>query len=76
MASTKLKSIREGLRPKESQEDIARRADITLVTYRKAESGQNVSFTTAQAILSAVNEALQERGKPPVGVFDLGLSIV
>ncbi|MBX6361608.1 MAG: helix-turn-helix transcriptional regulator [Acidobacterium ailaaui] len=76
MATTNLKRIREGLNPKVSQEDMARAAGITLATYRKAESGQNVSFTTAQSILKAVNAALEARGKPPVGVFDLGLSIV
>lgn len=73
---TNLKRIREGLKPKETQESMARRSDLTLVTYRKAESGQNVSFTTAQSILRGINAALSERGQSSVGIFDLGLSIV
>lgn len=76
MASTRLKEIREGLRPKVSQEDLARRADITLQTYRNAERGKNVSYTTATAILGALNRYLAEQGKPSVTLDQLGLSIV
>lgn len=76
MADTRLKAIRGGLRPKVSQEDLARRANITLQTYRNAESGKNISYTTAVAILNALNEILREQGKSSVTLEQLGLSIV
>jgi DNA-binding XRE family transcriptional regulator len=74
--ATRLKSIRESLEPKESQEDMARRADITLATYRSAENGRNCTYTTAVAILEALNAALAERGQAPVTLDQLGLRIV
>lgn len=74
--ATGLKEIRQNLSPKESQEDLARKANITLATYRNAESGKNVTYTTATSILSALNAALAERGKPPASLEQLGLRIV
>jgi DNA-binding XRE family transcriptional regulator len=61
---------------KVTQEDLARRADLTLQTYRNAESGKNVTYTTATAILKALNEELQERSKQPVSLEQLGLNRV
>jgi transcriptional regulator with XRE-family HTH domain len=61
-----------------SQEQLARRADITLNTYRSAEYGNNVSYTTATAILEALNSVKTERRDDLVllELEDLGLSIV
>ena len=75
-SSTALRAYREGLTPKTSQEDLARRAGITLQTYRNAESGKNCTYTTATAILRALNEARGEQGQEPVTLEQLGLSIV
>lgn len=73
---TQLKLLRGGLSPKVSQEEIARGADITLATYRNAEGGKNVSYSTATAILRAINTILGQRGKELVTLDSLGLHIV
>jgi transcriptional regulator with XRE-family HTH domain len=61
-----------------SQEDLARAAGVTLNTYRNAESGNNVSYTTATSILNALNmqKALQRDDLVKLELEDLGLSIV
>jgi len=76
MTQTSLKSWRESLDPRVTQEDIARKADVRLYTYQKAENGKRISFTTARAIHSAVNEICRERKLPEKDIFDLGLNIV
>lgn len=76
MARTRLKALREQLQPKVAQEDLARAADMRLGTYRNAEQGRNVSYTTATTILNALNALRAERGLSPVSLDDLGLSIV
>jgi transcriptional regulator with XRE-family HTH domain len=73
MGST-LRDIRLSL--KLSQEYMARAGSISLQTYRNAELGGNVTFTTATVILEALNKELGNRGKSPVDLFTLGLSIV
>jgi DNA-binding XRE family transcriptional regulator len=70
----RLKSIRRNLGV--AQESMAHWADVTLATYRKAEYGRNVTYTTATAILLAVNSVLVEVGREPMSLEDLGLSIV
>ena len=76
-SSTPLRQFREELAdPKVSQEDMARDAGVTLQTYRNAESGKNCTYTTATAILNALNAERQVRGKRPVTLDQLGLSIV
>jgi DNA-binding XRE family transcriptional regulator len=73
---TKLKSLREELDPKVAQEDLARAGDIRISTYRNAERGKNVSYTTAKAILDALNSIRTNRGMKPIDMDDLELSIV
>jgi DNA-binding XRE family transcriptional regulator len=76
-SSTPLRHFREEfVNPKVSQEDLAREAGVTLQTYRNAESGRNCTYTTATAILNAVNAERQARGQRPVNLDQLGLSIV
>jgi len=76
-SSTPLRQFREELTdPKVSQEDLARVAGVTLQTYRNAESGKNCTYTTATAILNALNSERQARGKRPLSLDQLGLSIV
>lgn len=75
-SATKLKQIREEFRnPKVSQEHMARRANVSLQTYNKAENGISVRYATAISILAAINEVRQERGLDPVQLADLGLQL-
>jgi DNA-binding transcriptional regulator YiaG len=76
MAHTKLKSLRESLQPKVAQEDLAREGNMRISTYRNAEQGRNVSYTTATTILNALNSIRMSRGMSEVNLEDLGLSIV
>jgi hypothetical protein len=73
---TPLKVYRLGLIPKVSQESMARKSAIVLQTYRNAESGNNCSYSTASAILRALNTERISRGMKPVGLDQLGLAIV
>lgn len=74
---TVLKEMRKALHPPVSQENLAHASGLTLLTYRKAENGGNISYSTAQAILRALNGYLRAAGKPTVErVEDLGLNIV
>jgi len=73
---THLHALRESLRPKIGQEKLARKSDMSLQTYRNAEKGVNVSYTTATAILAVLNELLVENGRDRVQLEDLGLTIV
>ena len=56
---TRLRRIREemGL----TQETVARRTTLTLGTYRRAEDGYPVKYSTAQEILQAINSFLREQ---------------
>jgi DNA-binding XRE family transcriptional regulator len=76
MAVTKLATLRGQFNPKVTQEDVARKAGMPLVTYRNAEKGKNVSYTTATTILAAINALRTERVQAPVNLDDLGLHIV
>ena len=73
--STGLKRIRESLGV--SQEAVAKRMpNVKLRTYIRAEVGKtSVRYTTAQEILNAINNLLQEAGRQPVTLDDLGLTI-
>lgn len=74
---TNLETIRKSFKPPVVQEQVARKANLPLSTYRNAEKGKNVSYTTAKAILNAVNEMKRERGEKELdSIEDLGLSIV
>lgn len=72
---SRLKTIRQSM-PKISQERVARHANITLSTYRKAEAGGKTQYTTAKAILQGLNAILQDHGKEPLGkIEDLDLNL-
>ncbi len=74
--STPLKQYRTNLNPKISQETLARRAEIVLQTYRNAEAGDRCSYSTAIAILEALNTERQARGLETLSLDQPGLSIV
>jgi hypothetical protein len=74
--STPLRKYREEFNPKVPQEVMAQLSGVRINTYRKAESGKNINFTTAMHILDALNKLRGDNGLEPVTVFDLGLTIV
>ncbi len=75
--ATTLEEIRKSFTPPVTQEEVARRANLPLSTYRNAEKGKNVSYTTAKYILQAINKIKEERGEEILAhVEDLGLSLV
>jgi|SRR5258707_6421927 hypothetical protein len=72
--ATKLKQIRESLGA--TQEGVTRRTrSLAVRTYVRAEDGERVTYGTAKQILDAVNELLEEQGRPPVTMDDLGLTL-
>jgi DNA-binding XRE family transcriptional regulator len=73
---TPLRQFREGLQPKVSQESMARKSHVVLQTYRNAENGLNVSYTTATAILKAINDERASRRLDALELDQLGLNIV
>ncbi len=68
-----LKQIREGIGL--SLEGLARRAGVSSRTIRNAEEGKRISFETAVQILQGLNSALNDVGRPPVTIDDLGLVV-
>jgi len=68
-----LRRIRENIGA--TQEDVARRTTLTLGTYRRAERGGAVKYSTAQEILTALNVLLTEHGREPVTLESLELTI-
>ncbi len=71
--ATPLRSIREGLGV--SQETVAKRTSLTTGTYRRAEDGNKVNYSTAQEILAAINSFLAEKGLDAVTLEDIGLNL-
>jgi transcriptional regulator with XRE-family HTH domain len=71
---TPLRHIREELGI--SQEMVARRTSLTTGTYRRAENGQPVKYSTAQEILQAINSFLREHNKPEISLEDTGLTLM
>jgi len=69
-----LRRIREELGV--SQETVARRTSLTTGTYRRAEDGYPVKYSTAQEILQAVNSLLREHQRSEVSLDDLGLTLM
>ncbi len=59
-----------------SQEDVSRRTSLSINTYRRAEAGTPVSYTTAQEILSALNQLRREEGQGELRLEQLELNIV
>jgi transcriptional regulator with XRE-family HTH domain len=73
-ATTKLRQIRDSLGV--TQEAVSRRTrGIGLRTYIRAESGNRVTYDTANQILEAINSLLAEANRPPVSLDDLGLTL-
>ncbi len=74
MAEAKgLRRIRESIGA--TQEDVARRTSLTLGTYRRAERGGAIKYSTALEILAALNGLLTEHGQSPVALEALELTI-
>ena len=76
IAQSRLRQLREEMIPKISQESIARRAGITHQWYRLIECGRNTSWTTANAILTALNTERTVRNLRPLTLKELELKIV
>jgi predicted transcriptional regulator len=72
--ATPLRRIREELGV--SQETVARRTSLTTGTYRRAEDGYPVKYSTAQEILQAINSLLREHKRSEVSLDDLGLTLM
>jgi transcriptional regulator with XRE-family HTH domain len=70
---TGLRRIREELGV--TQETLARRTTLTIGTYRRAENGQPLKYSTAQEILQAVNGLLRERNQSEISLEDLELTL-
>ena len=73
-SGNQLRRIREELGV--SQETVARKTSLTTGTYRRAEEGYAVKYSTAQEILRAINSLLKENGKDEVTLDDLGLTLM
>ncbi len=71
---TTLHRIREELGI--SQEMVARRTKLTTGTYRRAENGQPVKYSTAQDILQAINSFLKEHSRQEVSLEDIDLNLM
>ncbi len=71
---TPLRKIREELGV--SQESVARRTSVTTGTYRRAEDGHPVKYSTAQEILQAINSLLRDQGRAEVSLEDLSLTLM
>jgi len=76
MKKTKLKALRLELKPPVTQEDFSIAATLRLKTYRRAENGENTSYTTAMAILQTLNMYRSNRSMELVTLDDLELNIV
>ncbi len=70
---TELRRIRNELGA--SQETVARRTNMTIGTYRRAENGYPVNYSTAQEILQAINSLLRENNRPDISLEDLDLKL-
>lgn len=71
---TPLRRIREELGV--SQEAVARRTSLTTGTYRRAEDGNAVKYSTAQEILQAINSLRKEQNKVELSLEDLALTLM
>jgi DNA-binding XRE family transcriptional regulator len=74
MEKTPLRRYREEL--KVVQDDMANTAGVRPNTYRRAERGGNVSYSTANSILIALNLFRSNRHLEPLTLDDLKLHIV
>ncbi len=72
---TELKRIRLEVLGGISQENIAKRTSLTTYTYRRAEEGFPVKYSSAQEIKDAINSFLVERNLPEITLDQLGLKL-
>jgi hypothetical protein len=72
---TELKRIRLEVLGGISQENIAKRTSLTTYTYRRAEEGFPVKYSSAQEIKEAINSFLAERNLPQTTFDQLGLNL-
>lgn len=73
---SRLRQFREQMTPKITQEGMARQVGITHQWYRLIECGRNTSWTTANAILTALNAERMSRDLDPLNLEQLDLKIV
>jgi DNA-binding XRE family transcriptional regulator len=59
-----------------TQETLARAANLPLSTYRRAEKGRPISFTTAGLIIRALNQLRLEHNLEKIEMSALYLNIV
>lgn len=71
---TELKRIRTEIL-KVSQERIAKRTNLTTYTFRRAEEGFPIKYSSAQEITTAINNLLSEQGLNQVTMDELGLQL-
>jgi DNA-binding XRE family transcriptional regulator len=73
-----LRQYRKELSPKVTQERIARQVGISLQWYRQIENHpeQPTSYTTANALLRAINTERQARNLEALALDQLNLKIV
>lgn len=79
MIKTQLRQLREELNnPRVSQETMARQVGVSLQWYRQLENGlaANTSYTTANALLCAINAERQRRNLETLTLDQLGVHIV
>jgi len=72
---TELKRIRLEVLGGISQENIAKRTSLTTYTYRRAENGYPVKYSSAQEIKDAINSFLVDRNLPQITLDQLGLNL-
>jgi DNA-binding XRE family transcriptional regulator len=74
---TQLRRFREELNPRVTQEALAKAAGVTVQWYRQLENnGQATSYTTANAILQAINAERVSRNLEALKLDELELKIV
>lgn len=72
---TELKRIRLEVLGGLSQENVAKRTSLTTYTYRRAEEGFPVKYSSAQEIKDAINGLLAERSLPQISLEKLGMNL-
>ena len=72
---TELKRIRIEVLNGISQENVAKRTTLTTYTYRRAEEGFPVKYSSALEIRDAINSLLAEHGLSRVSLEELGINL-
>ena len=68
-----LKALRQEISA--TQEDIIREGRLTGTTYRNAERGNKVRYSTANTILQTFNRLRASKGMSELALHDLDLSL-